>query len=184
MSKKNNEGKFIKLLEEQNKKLDKILTILSSGLIKQSIVSINRRKNYANQSNEEMDVDVSMNELAKYCKISVDKLDDVVNLKDDYVQIISPIAGKEAEKQVKTSMCVLILNEIVLKRKWTPSVFLSKSLDKSGVGDLVHLSRTLKKNSNIIRSKGLARGTEYKLLGPGRIKAFDLIKQLAEKGTG
>ena len=128
----------------------------------------------------ETDLEKGTSDLAKACNISAKEVDDVISIKKDYMQIIAPVQGSEPEKQLKVSLCILITNEIILKEDWISSAFLVKSLDKSGVGDLPNLGRTLKRNSKLIRSRGTRPYKEYKIIGSGRLMALDFVKKLAK----
>lgn len=129
------------------------------------------------------DLESGKKELATNCKISLSELNDTISIKDDYIQIIAPLTGTETQKQITAAQCVLAAYEVMLKRDWVPASLLTKSLDKSGIGGLANLARNLQQNSKLFRAKGVRPYKEYKLFGPGRISAFDLIRKLSKGET-
>lgn len=135
------------------------------------------------QQRKKLNLEGGKKELATNCKILLSELNDTISIKNDYVQIIAPLAGTDTQKQIIATQCVLAAYEIILKQDWVPASLLTKSLDKSGIGGLGNLARNLQQNSKLFRAKGIRPYKEYKLFGPGRISAFDLIKKLAKGET-
>ncbi|MDE1818703.1 MAG: hypothetical protein KGI19_08890 [Thaumarchaeota archaeon] len=126
------------------------------------------------------DLEKGKEELAKNCGITVKELDDVLSIKNGTIQIIAPLKGTEPEKQIVVTQCVLATYEIVLGKEWIESSLITKCIDLSGVGGLTNLARTVKNNTNLIRTRGKRPNLEYKLFGPGKVSAFQIIKKLAK----
>lgn len=133
-----------------------------------------------NVTSQTIDLVKGKEELAKNCGITAKELDDVFAIKNGIVQIIAPLKGTDPEKQLVVTQCVLATYEFILGKEWIESSLLTKCLDLSGVGGLKNLARTIKNNANLIRTKGKRPNLEYKLFGPGRISAFQIIKKLAK----
>lgn len=127
-----------------------------------------------------IDIEKAKEELTKSCGITIKELDDMVSLNRGMVQIISPIKGKETDKQIVATQCILIIHEVVLGVEWVSSSLLRKYIDLSGIGELDHLARNIRRNPNLIRARGKKPNLEYKLFGPGRVSAIALIRKLAK----
>jgi hypothetical protein len=119
-------------------------------------------------------------ELAKSCGVTIKELDDVISINNDVIQVIAPISGNEADKQIVATQCILITAEVALGQEWVDSTMLRKCLNLSGIGEFDHLARNLRRKSNLIRTRGKKPNLEYKLFGPGRVSAFQIIKKLAK----
>lgn len=119
-------------------------------------------------------------EFATICGIDAKEIDNVFYVKDNEIRLVSPLSGNETEKQIKASTCILLAYEVLFGKTWLSSLILSKSLDLSGVGNLTNLADNLKRNSDLFRKSGTKRATEYKITGPGRTKAIEIIKKVAK----
>lgn len=137
----------------------------------------------SDDTSKKVDSEKKKIELARICGIDVKELDNVFYVKDNEIRLVSPLSGKETEKQIKASVCILLAYEILFGKTWLSSLVMSKSLDLSGVGNLRNLAKNLKRNSDLFRKSGTKRATEYKITGPGRTKAIEIIKKVAKGET-
>ena len=121
-------------------------------------------------------------ELAKQCNISTQALDDIFYIKNDLVQLLVPIPGKESIKQKTAVQCILTFYDVVLGKEVMESSLLNKCLSSSGI-PIIHLARNLRKYATgIIGIIGKGRGKviEYKITGPGKVSSFEIIKKLSD----
>lgn len=119
-------------------------------------------------------------ELARQCGISIKELDDILYFKDDVIKVVAPLSGSEQEKQVTAAKCILTAYEIIFEKRWIKAVVLSKCEDLSGIGQLSHIAENLKKDKQSFRLQGKGSAAEYKITGPGRTSALEIIKKFAK----
>jgi len=124
-------------------------------------------------------LDQKIAELAKAANVDASKMKDIFEFEGDNVIFIGKVEGKEVEKQVKISECLLAAHKVVYGKTWVESSILCKALDDYGVGSLANLAKNLGKCSSDIRTKGKGRWKKYKLTQQGFENALALIKQLS-----
>jgi hypothetical protein len=131
-------------------------------------------------SSEKPNSENGMKDLAQICGIPLSKLKDVISIKNDKVEIIAPIKGSDAKKQIIASECILAAYEIVFKQEWIKASLLTESLCAMGIQRLGNLSANLSRSSELFRKRGAKRNTEYKLTtAEGRISAYQIIRKLS-----
>lgn len=113
---------------------------------------------------------------AKRCNLNVTQLTDVIEFKEDAPVFIGKVEGSDAEKQVKTSQCLLATYENVYERDWIDASTLRQNLADSSV-PLANLARSLKSQKEMFRRIGKKKNTQYKLTGLGKKKAYELIRK-------
>jgi hypothetical protein len=124
-------------------------------------------------------LDQKIAELAKAANVDTSKMKDVFEFEEDNIIFIGKVEGKEVEKQVKISECLLAAYKVVYGKTWVETSILWKALNDYGVGSLANLAKNLGKCTSDIRTKGKARGTKYKLTQQGYENALALIKELS-----
>lgn len=130
---------------------------------------------------EEENQEKKLEEFAKKCSITLNELNDILSIKKDTVEIIVPVVGSDAKKNLVGVQIILAAHELIFGDEWVPSSIITECLRSLGVKDLANLSATLKKYPDLFRLKGGRRYKEYKLTsGQGRISAFEIIRKLAK----
>lgn len=119
--------------------------------------------------------------LANKCNVTINELEQVIFIKDNTIEIISPISGSDARKHVIVTQCLLAAYQIIFEQEWVSSQIIIKCLRSMGVKDVTNLSLTLKKYSDLVIGRGTRGHKEYRLTsGQGRISAFNTIHELAK----
>lgn len=160
--------------------------VILSKLIDSDISNISSETKHRSDKKPKLVVNedtLTKTDFAKKCGLETKELDDVMAIDQDIIQIIAPLEGKETEKQKIATPCILAAYEGLFGQEWVSSTQLRKCLDMSGVGELDHFARNIKRQGNMVRTKGKKPNLEYRLVGPGRLEAFKIIKRLA-KGEG
>ncbi|TET26556.1 MAG: hypothetical protein E3J73_04325 [Candidatus Bathyarchaeum sp.] len=151
-------------------------TLLEGSVIKTSIKSRSSTETSTRRTNT---LNQQIAEFAKKAGIESGKLRDFYDFEEDEPVFIGKVEGREAEKQIQISKCLLIAYESVYGISWVKTSILSKALDNYGVGSLNNLAKNLGKCRDDFRSKGQFRGTQYKLTQLGRESALNLLRQLS-----
>ena len=121
-------------------------------------------------------------ELASKCNLTIDELEQVIFIKDNAIEIISPISGSDARKHVIVTQCLLAAYQIIFGQEWVSSQTIIDCLRSMGVRDVTNLSLTLRKYPDLVIGRGTRGHKEYRLTsGQGRISAFNVIYKLAKR---
>ncbi len=126
-----------------------------------------------------IDLEKRKAELAKNCGITVKELGDVISIKNEIIQVIHPLTGKESNKQIVAAQCILVAYDVLFGKESVNSSLLSKCIDYSGIGALNHLAENLKEHASLFRASGKGRILDYRLTGPGRKSAYEKMGRLA-----
>jgi hypothetical protein len=120
-----------------------------------------------------------MEKLTKVATITLEQLKDIFDFKAEEPIFIGRVEGNEAEKQVQISELMLLVMQEVYEHEWVASSFLWKTLQECGVGSLDNLAAHLSERPDLFRAMGQKRGRKYRLTGPGRTAALELLRRLA-----
>lgn len=127
------------------------------------------------------DMEEKKQELANKSNITVDELERVFFIRDDVIEINSPLSGSDARKHVVVTQCLLAAYLVIFGQEWVSSEIIIECLRSMGVKSVTNLSLTLRKYGDLIISKGTRGHKEYRLTsGRGKILAFDVIHKLAK----
>jgi hypothetical protein len=127
-----------------------------------------------------LNIGEKIEKLAKDANITIEQLKDVFDFKENVPIFISKAEGKEAsEKQVQISELVLLVMHEVYEQEWLASSFLWQVLQECGVGSLDNFAANLSQRTDLFRAMGKKRGRKYRLTGPGKTAALELLKRLA-----
>lgn len=116
---------------------------------------------------------------AKNANITLEQLKDVLDFKENGPIFIGRFEGNEAEKQVQISELVLLVMHEVYEHEWVTSSFLWQVLQECGVSSLDNLAANLSQRTDLFRAMGQKRGRKYRLTGPGKTAALELLSRLA-----
>ena len=131
--------------------------------------------------NENNNFEEKKAELAKKCNITVNDLNNVISLKNNIVEVVSPLRGTDAQKHVVVAKCVLAAYEVIFGQEWVNSTILAECIRSVGVKDLKNISQSLKKVGELIIGRGVGRYREYRLTSSnGRSSAFQTIANLSK----
>lgn len=130
---------------------------------------------------EATNFDTNLTLFAQKCRLTLQELKDVFYMDKESIYLISPLRGSEAEKQTLASQCILTAYELLFGKEWLEAPLLMKCIDLSGIGQTDHFARNIRKKQIIrIRGKGKGKSLEYKITGPGRLQAFEIIHDLSK----
>lgn len=130
---------------------------------------------------EATDFNTRLTLFAQKCRLTLQELKDVFYTDKELIYLISPLPGSEAEKQTLASQCILTAYELLFEKEWLEAPLLMKCIDLSGIGQIDHFARNIRKKQIIrIRGKGKGKSLEYKITGLGRLQAFEIIHDLAK----
>jgi len=130
---------------------------------------------------EETDFDTRLSLFAQMCRLTLQELKDVFYIDEKLIYLICPLSGSEAEKQTLVSQCILTAYDLLFRKEWLEASQLMKCVDMSGIGQMDHFARNIRKKQIIrIRGKGKGKTLEYKITGIGRTQAFEIIHDLAK----
>lgn len=129
-----------------------------------------------------LDLDRKIHDFCKKCEITMEQFNETFFINNENVEIIAPIKGTNVEKQLIVAICILVVSELVLDKEWLQSTKIAECLRSIGMTGLANLSFTLKRHSNLIRSRGSrGLGKEYKLTSSeGRSAAFHIIRKISQ----
>ena len=120
-------------------------------------------------------------ELADKCDLTIDELDKVIFIKDNTIEITSPISGSDARKHFIVTLCLLASYDTIHGQEWISSQTILDCLRSMGVRDITNLSSNLGKYPDLIITRGTRGHKEYRLTsGQGRIFAFNIIHKLGK----
>jgi len=157
--------------------LEKLLSPGSSAGKTRTVKKLSGKS--SSKSKLELEKKHEIKEITSKCKISESDFNETITIKNNIVEIVKRIEVKENVKHVAYGSIILTVYSVLYELEWVPSGLLKKCLDMSGVGDLGHLSRSIKKTS-LIMDRGEVTGTEYKVTGKGMDVAFDYISKLSK----
>jgi hypothetical protein len=120
-----------------------------------------------------------LDNLSKYCSVSVDKVREVVDIVNNTVSFIIRLKASEAEKQVIASQCILLAYHVGLGVEWVKATLLREALKNAGIGSLSNLSKNLFKRNDIFRIRGNVKSAEYRLTEVGKNDSISKIKSLS-----
>lgn len=149
--------------------------------------SISRKKSNIKKTNtaskntveEKIEIKKDLQTLATKCNISLDELKETIAVHGNVIEIVKRTKIKEKEKHILCSLIILTAYRILAEKEWISSSTLKKCLDRSAVGDIIHLPRSLG-NTPLINSTGTKKGRQYMVIGKGMDLAFEFIHKLAK----
>lgn len=161
--------------------------LISNNNSNSTMPNIKRNKNKSKKHNNHnldnnmiFEIKHELSELAKKCDVTNNELSEIMVIKNNVIEIIKPIIGSEAIQHRTVAQIVLATYFILYDIEWLPSRELRKCLDISGLTGFTHLGTNLSSITSSITSKGLKKGTEYKITGKGLRVAYELIKKLSK----
>jgi len=161
--------KIKKAVEDHEKRIEKLESVLGQGKGKPA---------------EEIGIDIEkgIEILSKDAGITKEQLRCIFDFEKEDLNLIINIVGKnEAEKQFKTTLCILTAYHYCYGRDETRSQDLRKKLEWLGIKSLGILSVNLAKYKQLILPKGKPKSPEfrYKITYPGIRKGLEIIKESA-----
>ena len=141
------------------------------------------QKDHKDKSSENVDLEAGKQKLAKNCKISMESLDDIIDFRDNVVQVISPLPKLVKQAEITVAKICLAYHKIVFDKNWVDSSTVKKSIEKSGVSSAHNLSRNILEDGMSFRKRGARKNAEYKLTSGGLEHAFQTINNMASDET-
>ena len=123
--------------------------------------------------------DQKMKIFTEKCNLSTSDIKDIFYIDDMEIYVLIKIMGRDAEKQVIVSQCILTAYQLLFDKEWITARQLQKCVIESDVGGMDHFARNLRRRKNIIvRGKGKGAALEYKISGVGKLETFEIIRGL------
>lgn len=133
------------------------------------------------QANVEIKTDIFWETLSNSTRIEAKSLKDIFSIKDNQISLAIPTVPGTGKAEQQRNLAVLILFSYHegLGYEWIPANFLAKAADHLKLYDTSKFAKNLlSKKTKWFSIKGIKRGREYKLSGPGIFVAKELLKTL------
>lgn len=142
----------------------------------------NSREKKEDTQQEYSESNVNFDTLSKKSGISISNLNEIYDFEADPFSL-NPgrITGTTQQQQVVAAKLILYGHLVSSGEKEIDAGTLKSQIDDSGI-NTNNLSRTLAADRNIKPVKSSARSkTKYRLLGPGKVEALELLNELVHK---
>ncbi len=130
-------------------------------------------------NSEDIELKTDFEEIVSKSNITAGEFKETISIHENIIEILKRRKEKENKKHVIFSIVILTIYRVLSEREWMKASLLKKSLDKSGVGDLNHLPRSLKKTSLIVGT-GSSSSKKYMVTGKGMDLGFEYIRKLSK----